>query len=204
MTFSPRTVLIVAALVLFAAPASAQPEALAIGAQLPMAERTMQNAGGQATSFAQQMGPRGLAVIFWCNTCPWVRRYEDRTLALAREFGNAGVGFIAVNPNDPVAFPGDNMEAMRALLAETPYPFPYTVDEGAEAARAFGATRTPQVFLFDTNGRLVYEGAIDDSPSDAGQAQERYFRDALEQLIAGQPVRVQKTRAFGCTIKFPG
>src|SRR5690606_19492337 len=82
------------------------------------------------------------------------------------------------------------------------YPFPYVVDEGSEAARAFGATRTPQVFLFDADGQLVYEGTIDDSPSDAGQVEEEYFRDAMNQLLAGTDIAVQKTKAFGCTIKY--
>ena len=193
--------LVVVALGLLAQPAQAQ-EALAIGAALPAADRTMPNATGSPTSLAQHMGPRGLAVVFWCNTCPWVRRYESRVLALANEFGPAGVGFVAVNPNDPVAFPGDNMEAMRGQAAEGNYPFPYLADQGSQVARAFGATRTPQIFLFNSEGTLVYEGTIDDSPSDAAQAQERYFHEALSRMIANEPIRVEKTKAFGCTIKF--
>jgi thiol-disulfide isomerase/thioredoxin len=189
------------ALALMAQPAYAQ-EALPIGAELPVAERTMQNALGAATSLAAQMGPRGLAVVFWCNTCPWVRRYEDRVVALANEYGAAGVGFIAINSNDPVAFPGDDFASMRTQGTEGNYGFPYVVDEGSQTARAFGATRTPQIFLFNSDGRLVYEGTVDDSPSDAGGAQERYFRDALASVVANAPVQVEKTKAFGCTIKF--
>jgi thiol-disulfide isomerase/thioredoxin len=199
----PRFLLAFAlAALLLAGPASAQ-ELLATGAEIPLAARSMQNAGGTATSFSQQLGSRGLAVVFWSNTCPWVRRYEDRMLDLAREFGQSGVGFIVVNPNDPAGSPGDAFEAMQQRVGEASYPFPYVVDEGSQAARAFGATRTPQVFLFDGAGRLVYEGTVDDSPSDAGRAQERYLRDALTQLGAGQSVSGQRTRAFGCTIKFP-
>jgi thiol-disulfide isomerase/thioredoxin len=186
------------------APAPLAQEALPIGSEIPMAERVMENANGSATSIAQQVRPRGVAVMFWCNTCPWVRRYEDRVSALVREFSDAGVGFIAVNPNDPVAFPGDNFDAMRALVAEAGYPFAYVVDEGSEMARAFGATRTPQIFLFNSDGRLVYEGTIDDSPSDPGEVEQAFFRDALERMIAGEPIQVEKTKAFGCTIKFQG
>jgi thiol-disulfide isomerase/thioredoxin len=186
------------------APAALAQEALPIGSEIPMAERVMENANGSATSIAQQVRPRGVAVMFWCNTCPWVRRYEDRVSALVREFSDAGVGFIAVNPNDPVAFPGDNFDAMRALVAEAGYPFAYVVDEGSEMARAFGATRTPQIFLFNSDGRLVYEGTIDDSPSDPGEVEQAFFRDALERMIAGEPIQVEKTKAFGCTIKFQG
>jgi len=192
---------VITVFVLLATPSQAQ-EAIPIGTEVPMAAQSMQNATGSATSLRQQMGPRGLAVIFWCNTCPWVRRYEDRVVALATEYGAAGVGFVAVNPNDPVAFPGDNFTAMTAQAREGNYRFPYLVDEGSRVARAFGATRTPQIFLFDGNGRLVYEGTIDDSPSDAGQARETYFRNALARLVANEPVLVEKTKAFGCTIKF--
>jgi len=198
-----RLALVFALAALFAAPASAQ-QALSTGAELPLRDRQMAAASGQATSFSQQMGARGLAVVFWSNACPWVRRYEDRIAALHREFGGSGVGFVALNPNDPVSTPGESMEAMRQRAGEAGYAFPYLVDEGGQAARAFGATRTPQVYLFDASGRLVYEGAIDDSPSDAGQARERYLHRALTQLAAGQTVTDAPTRAFGCTIKLPG
>ncbi len=188
---------------LFVQPVAAQDRsALEIGAALPTAERTMQNVTGAATSFRQEMGDRGLAVIFWSNTCPWVAKYEDRVLALAREYTAAGIGFVLVNANDPGAYPEEGSTAIQQHASAKGYPFPYVVDEGSEAAEAFGAARTPQVFLFGTDGRLAYEGTIDDSPSDAAQVEEEYFRDAMNQLIAGTAISVQKTKAFGCTIKF--
>jgi thiol-disulfide isomerase/thioredoxin len=198
-----RLPLLILVLALGAAPAAAQ-EALAIGGSLPLADRAMVSAGGGTSSFAQTMGPRGLAVVFWANTCPWVQRYEGRIMELAEEYGAAGVGFLLVNPNDPTAFAGDNLDAMRTRAQERGYPMAYAVDAGSEAARAFGATRTPQVFLFDDAGTLIYEGTVDDSPSSAAQARERYFRDALAALVAGEAPVVERTRAFGCTIKFPG
>ncbi len=188
---------------LFLQPTVAQDrQALEIGAALPTADRTMQNATGAATSFSQQKGDRGLAVVFWSNTCPWVAKYEDRVIALAREYMAAGIGFVIANANDPGAYPEEGAQAIQQHASTKGYPFPYLVDEGSEAAKAFGASRTPQVFLFDTNDRLVYEGTVDDSPSDAAQVEEEYFRDAMNQLIAGTAISVQKTKAFGCTIKF--
>ena len=199
-----RTTLAIAFAFSLALPASAQVgEALDIGASLPLADRSMQSANGSATSFNQAMGDRGLAVIFWCNTCPWVKKYEDRVIALAQEYQAAGFGFIAVNSNDSVAYPEDGMEEMRRRASDKSYPFPYVVDEGAEVATAFSATRTPQVFLFDPSGTLVYEGTVDDSPSDPAEVEEPFFRNALNQLVAGEDITVQKTKAFGCTIKFP-
>ena len=176
--------------------------ALEIGAALPTADRTMPNVTGSPTSFGQAMGDRGLAVIFWSNTCPWVAKYEDRVLALAEEYQAAGIGFVIVNANDPEAYPEEGAAAIQQHASMKSYPFPYVVDEGSTAAEAFGASRTPQVFLFNTSRTLVYEGTVDDSPSDAGQVEEEYFRDAMNQLIAGTAITVQKTKAFGCTIKF--
>ncbi len=184
-------------------PAAAQDRnALEIGSALPTADRTMPNVTGSPTSFSQAMGDRGLAVIFWSNTCPWVAKYEDRVVALAEEYQAAGIGFVVVNANDPGAYPEEGTAAIQQHASAKGYPFAYVVDEGSEAAEAFGASRTPQVFLFDTGRKLVYEGTVDDSPSDASQVEEEYFRDAMNQLIAGTAISVQKTKAFGCTIKF--
>ena len=199
-----RSVLTLALVAAFSAPATAQlGVALDIGASLPLANRSMPSVTGPATSFSDAMGDRGLVVMFWCNTCPWVKKYEDRVVALAAEYQAAGLGFIAVNSNDPVAYPEDNVDAMRRQASGKSYSFPYVVDEGSEVATAFGASRTPQAFLFDAAGRLVYEGTIDDSPSDPSEVEEAFLRLALNQLIAGETITVQKTKAFGCTIKFP-
>ncbi|MEP0545854.1 MAG: thioredoxin family protein [Rhodothermales bacterium] len=203
----PRTIRYAAPLMLavlwLAQPAAAQDRnALEIGAALPTADRSMQNVTGSPTSFGQAMGDRGLAVLFWSNTCPWVAKYEDRVLALAEEYQAAGIGFVVVNSNDPNAYPEEGTAAIQQHASAKGYPFAYVVDEGSDAAEAFGASRTPQVFLFNTDRRLVYEGTVDDSPSDASQVEEEYFRDAMNQLIAGTAITVQKTKAFGCTIKF--
>lgn len=203
VTTLTRTTLTLALVLGLTLPVSAQVgEAIDIGSSLPLADRSMPSANGSASSFAQAMGDRGLAVIFWCNTCPWVKKYEDRVVALASEYEAAGFGFIAVNSNDPVAYPEDGIAEMRAQASANGYSFPYVVDEGSEAAKAFGATRTPQVYLFNATGTLVYEGTVDDSPSDPAEVEEPFFRNALNQLVAGESITVQKTNAFGCTIKF--
>ncbi|MEM1044389.1 MAG: thioredoxin family protein [Bacteroidota bacterium] len=205
MTFQPllrrATAFALAVLVVQAASAqTAQP--LDIGTALPAADRSMQGTGGAAMTLGQAMGDQGLAVVFWSNTCPWVAKYDERVRALADEYEAAGVGFVLVNANDPGAYPEESFAAMQTLASQNGYGFPYLVDEGSEAAKAFGASRTPQVFLFDTSQTLVYEGTVDDSPSDPSGVEEEFFRDAMNQLIAGTEITVQKTNAFGCTIKF--
>ncbi len=205
MTFSSlsrRAAALALAVLLVPAAAAQTARPLDVGAALPLADRSMQNAGGAATSLRQAMGDQGLAVIFWSNTCPWVAKYEGRVVALAKEYEAAGIGFVAVNANDPGAYPEEGFAAMQKRVADKGYSFPYLVDEGSAAAKAFGASRTPQIFLFNPGGTLVYEGTVDDSPADPGQVEEQYFRDAMNQLIAGTQIAVQKTNAFGCTIKF--
>lgn len=183
--------------------------AIPVGSALPLPDRAMAvvNAGSldrtsATTTFAQAAGPRGLVVVFWCVTCPWVGRYESRVVALAEAYTDRGYGFVAVNANDAQQSPGDGVPQMVEQAARFEYSFPYVVDGGSEAARAFGATRTPQVFVFDAAGVLRYEGAVDDSPRDAGAVQERYAANALTALLAGRDVDPSKTRSIGCTIKF--
>lgn len=197
-----RTLRLALVALAFALPAQAQGPAADLGTTLPMTDRAMRAAAGGSTTLADVAGAKGTAVMFWCNSCPWVKKYEDRVISLAAEYEKAGIGFIAVNANDPVAFPADNLEAMAARVAEKKYPFPYVLDDGSRLARALGATRTPQVFLFDAQNRLVYEGTVDDSPSDATQVESAYLRNALSHLVAGEDIAVQRTKAFGCTIKF--
>ena len=175
---------------------------LSTGSVIPMKDRSMKAVPDGSASIASVKGENGTVVVFWCNTCPWVGRYESRFVDTAGRFQEMGFGFIAVNPNDPVAYPGDSFEEMKKQAAAGSYTFPYVVDEGSELATAFGAKRTPQVFVFDSGDKLVYQGAIDDSPADAGKVQEAYLSDALNAIAAGESIALAETKAFGCTIKF--
>lgn len=196
-----RSLFVAALLVLTASAVMAQ-ETLQIGAQLPLKSKALPSVAGSSTSIASVKGAKGTLVMFWCNTCPWVKRYEDRMVALAADYKAKGIGVIAINPNDPVAYPGDSMDEMKKQAEENGYSFPYVSDPGSEVAVAFGAKRTPQAFLFNTSDALVYQGAFDDSPSDAGKVGAPYLTDALDALIAGTDIAMTETKAFGCTIKF--
>ena len=182
---------------LFAAAGEAQ---VAIGGSMPEAARSVAVPGSGSTTLQAEMGPKGLVVVFWSVTCPWAKRYEDRLLALAREYGPAGVGFVALNPNGESAR-GEGADAMAARAGELSYPFPFAQDAGGAVAAAFGAQRTPHLYFFDGAGTLRYEGAIDDSASDPAAVQKAYLRDAMDRSIAGLPIEVEKTNAFGCTVK---
>lgn len=195
------TLIAVAALFGIAASATAQ-SALAVGADMPMKDRTMAAVSDDAVTIASVKGEKGTVVVFWSNSCPWVKRYESRFVDLVKSYEQAGFGFIAVNPNDAVAYPADSIDEMKKQASSGGYEFPYAVDNGSELALAFGAKRTPEVFLFGANDKLAYRGAIDDSPADAGKVEEAYLANALEAVAAGGDIDLTETKAFGCTIKF--
>ena len=177
-------------------------QALATGSSIPMKDRAMQSVSGETASIGSVKGEKGTVVTFWCKTCPWVGRYEERFVALAKSYQAKGFGFIAINSNDPVGYPGDNFDEMKAQADAGDYTFPYVVDVGSEVAVAFGAKRTPQVFVFDSADKLAYQGAIDDSPADAAKVADAYLANALDAILSGGAIAQAETKAFGCTIKF--
>ncbi|GAC1444258.1 MAG: thioredoxin family protein [Chloroflexota bacterium] len=142
-----------------------------------------------------------LVVIFLANHCPYVGSWEDRMIALAKEFAKQGVAFVAISSSDVRNFPQDGPEAMQSRAEEFGYPFPYLHDAEQLAAKSFGAKRTPEVFVFDRERCLQYHGAID---SDYEESPENvpYLRDAITGLLAGQGVTLASTSPIGCTIKF--
>ena len=179
--------------------------ALEIGDALVMKNVEMKNVDGREVSIGDVAGEKGTLVIFQCNACPWVKAWEDRIADLGNTYRKRGVGVIAVNSNDPSVVAEDGYEQMKTRARQHGFEFPYVVDEGSKLARAFGAERTPEAFLFDANGKLVYHGTIDDNAHDAEKADEHYLRDALAALTAGHDIQVKTTKALGCSIKFyPG
>ncbi len=178
----------------------AQPS-LSAGADMPMQQRAVPVAGDGNATLASLSGANGTVIVFWSNQCPWVDKYEDRVLALASNVSNEAIAFIFVNSNDPSAFPEESREVSAERAADYSYVH-YLMDPGSEVAVAFGAQRTPHVFVFDGGGALVYEGAIDDSPGDPSDVQEAYLENVLTALVQGQAPSVASTRSFGCTIKF--
>jgi len=177
---------------------------LAIGARAPMTDVKMTNVDGKAVTIAGAKGEKGTLVVFTCNSCPWAQAWEDRVASIGNAWAKKGIGVIAINPNDPAVKAEDGMAEMKARAKKLGLQFAYAVDGTSDIARAFGATRTPEVFLFDADGKLVYHGAIDDNAREPGKVTERYLEDALQAVSAGETIEVAETKAFGCTIKFRG
>jgi peroxiredoxin len=143
-----------------------------------------------------------LIVIFSCNHCPYVQAYEDRIIASQKEFEKNGVQIVAINSNDDAKYPDDSFEEMKKRATDKRFNFPYLRDETQEVARAYGATHTPQIFLFDENRKLKYEGKIDDNWQEPNKVKSKYLRDAIEEVLDGKEVSVPETFSIGCTIKW--
>ena len=190
--------------VLLALAVSAVPAggALAIGASIPMADIKMKGVDGKDVAIADVKRPAGTLVVFTCNHCPFAKLWESRLVELGNAYLTKGVGVIAVNANDPGVAAEDSYDVMQNRAKDGGMLFPYVVDATSNLARAFGATRTPEAFLFDKDGKLVYHGAIDDNAAEPSKVENAYLRSALEAVVGGREVAVKETKSIGCTIKF--
>lgn len=142
-----------------------------------------------------------LVIFFWCNHCPYVKAYEDRTIRLAKEFADQ-VAFVAINSNDPTQYPEDSFENMQRVAQEKGYPFPYLFDETQQVAHAYEASRTPEFFVFDQERDLKYHGRLDDNWEHPNQVQHEYVRDAITALLKDELPHQSQTPPIGCTIKW--
>lgn len=177
-------------------------EPLKIGSKMPAHDATFRAVDGTEVSLADVAGEKGTLVIFTCNHCPYVKAWESRTVKIANEAKQMGFGVIALNANDPSKYEGDSFEGMVKRAKATGMRYPYVVDEGSKLAQAFGASRTPEVFLFDAEGELVYHGTIDDDYKDASAVDSHYLRDAVKAVSEGKDVPEETTKALGCSIKW--
>ncbi|MGH7284971.1 MAG: thioredoxin family protein [Polyangiaceae bacterium] len=143
-----------------------------------------------------------LLVIVSCNHCPYVVAYEVRMANLAREYAQKGVDTIAVNANDASRYPDDGMAQMKARAREREFDFPYVRDDSQNLARALGARFTPEVFLFDRERKLRYQGRIDDNHRDARNVKAHDLRNALDALLTGKNPPIEETSAVGCSVKW--
>lgn len=172
---------------------------LPIGSALPKADVKMKDISGKEVSFNDAKKKNGLLVMFSCNTCPVVHQYESRTVAACQDALKADVGVILLNSNEAQRTKGDGMDDMKEYAQKLGYTFSYVVDENSVMADAFGANRTPECFLFDKDGKLVYHGAIDDNVE--GDVTKTYLATAIKNLKAGAKIDPDNTRSVGCTIK---
>jgi thiol-disulfide isomerase/thioredoxin len=181
--------------------------ALAIGSAAP--DFSLPGVDGKNHSLADYRGSRVIAVVFTCNHCPASQLYEDRLRKLDEDYRTKGAALIAINSEraDAIALSelaysdvGDSLAEMKARAAYRHLPYPYLYDGDTQAIAAkFGVDTLPHIFVFDENRKLRYEGRIDDNPSES-LVKSRDARNAIESVIAGSRLSVERTRPLGCKL----
>jgi len=165
----------------------------------------LKNVDGKMVSLADYKDAKGVIVIFTCNHCPYAQAYEQRIMDLDKMYAAKGYPVVAINSNDPVAYPADSFEEMIKRSKEKSYSFPYLIDETQDIAKIFGAAKTPHVYLLSKNKDVYtveYIGAIDDNSESAADVKAKYVENAIAELNSGKKVSVNSTKAIGCSIKW--
>jgi peroxiredoxin len=189
--------------------ADTEPKTLEIGSPAP--DFKLPGVDGKEHALHDYDSAKVLAVIFTCNHCPTAQAYEDRIQQLANDYQSKGVAVVAISPNDALAVRldelgytdlGDSLEDMKIRAKDCHFTFPYLYDgETQQVSQAYGPMATPHVFVFDQQRRLRYTGRIDDSAK-PDRITSHDTRAAIDALLAGSKVPVEKTRTFGCSVKW--
>ena len=174
---------------------------LAVGSTLPMSDIKMKDISGKEISIKDAVQRNGVLVMFSCNTCPYVIKNQSRTKMITAYAKQNNIGVILLNSNEGGRDEGDSFSAMQAYAKAQGYNFYYALDVDSQIANSFGATRTPEVYLFDAKGILQYKGAIDDNPADAGNVKRFHSREAISEMVSGKTITVKESRSLGCAIK---
>ena len=179
-----------------------QAKELSIGNEILGVDYILKNIDGNDTSLDKLKKSNGILVVFSCNTCPWVIRWQDRYNLLSAFSRKNDIGFVAVNSNARLHESVDSMDEMVYHATTNEYDFPYVLDKDAKLAKAFGAMKTPHVYLFNGDNKLVYTGAIDDNAKSAKKVKNNYLMDAIRALGSNKKIKISETKALGCSIKY--
>jgi peroxiredoxin len=174
---------------------------LALGTPMPAFE--LPDLNGAPVRSDDLRGAAAVLVAFICPHCPFVQHIRRQFAQCARDYEPRGLSVIGINANDAVASPLDGLEGMREEAEAAGYNFPYLHDESQQVAKAFQAACTPDLFLFDRSGRLVYRGQFDDSrPANNIPVTGSDLRAAVEAVLSGTPVPDAQKPSIGCNIKW--
>lgn len=173
---------------------------LPIGADMPNGDIKMKDISGKEVTLKEAKKKNGLLVMFSCNTCPYVIKNQQRTKEISAYALKNDIGVILVNSNEGQRSSDDSFDAMKQYAKNQGYNWYYVVDEKNALADAFGANKTPENFLFNKEGKLVYHGAIDDNPEEASVSR-KHLKEAITEMLGGKDVSVKTSKSVGCTIK---
>ena len=171
-----------------------------IGSQLP--EFALRNVDGS------QIGTRFLSsgklalVVFTCNHCPYVKGSESALIAVVKEFEPSGLKAVTINSNDATEYPDDSWEKMKEKSKSMNLPYPYLHDESQDVAKQFDAACTPECYLFNSQGSLIFHGTINDNPKDSSLSKNDLLKRAISQALAGQTPNPDFVHPIGCSIKW--
>jgi len=171
-----------------------------LGWQLP--DVMLQDVNGQSRALRDEMGGNGLLVAFTCNHCPYALAVWPRLIRHAASLRKMGINTVAINPNIHPDFPEDSVPAMKEKIAEWGIDFPYLADPTQQVAKAFDAQCTPDLYLFDRDGKLYYHGRIDDYWKDESKVKNEELLPACEALVKGEPAPQPQHPTIGCSIKW--
>jgi thioredoxin-related protein len=174
---------------------------LPIGADLPMGNVKLNDISGKAVSLKEAARKNGLLVMFSCNTCPVVIKNQGRTKEICQYALNNDIGVVLINSNEAERSDGDSYAAMQEYAKRQAYSWYYLVDQRSAIADAFGASRTPENFLFSKEGKLIYHGAIDNSPTDPSRISRKHLKEAIDEMLQGKEITIKTSRSVGCAIK---
>ncbi|WEK34889.1 MAG: thioredoxin family protein [Candidatus Pseudobacter hemicellulosilyticus] len=196
-----RSLLLLPVAAMLAFTVSVVGDPLEIGAALPKAGQSLKDISGKTITLQSAIKDNGLLVMFSCNTCPVVINNQSRAKEACQAALDNKIGVVVLNSNEANRSSSESLAAMKAYAEGQGYTWFYAEDKNNELADAFGATRTPECFLFDKNGKLVYHGAIDDSPNKAEAVSRKHLNEAISELVSGKDISVKKSKSVGCSIK---
>lgn len=183
-------------------------EMLKIGATLPGDDIEMLNIDNKEVTLTDIAKEKGLLVIFSCNTCPFVIGNGEKSEGWEKRYPEIGelcdkldVGMVLVNSNAAKRNAGDSFSDMQERYKAMNYNCYYVLDENSVLADLFGALTTPHVYLFNSEFKLVYRGAIDDNVNKKKDVKEKYLNDALNNMVNGKEIKPETTKQLGCSIK---
>lgn len=179
-------------------------DVLPIGAALPKGDVKMKDVNGSITSLNEAKTSNGLLVMFSCNTCPYVVKNQSRTREICNYALENKIGVMVINSNEGNRGSDDSYAAMQSYAKSQNYKWHYVLDSNNEIADAFGAKRTPECYLFNKEGKLVYHGAIDDNPADISNVKRAHIKEAVNEMLSGKDISVKESRSIGCGIKRKG
>lgn len=175
---------------------------LALGTQAPSFS-LLDTVSGKSLSLTDLSSPVATVIMFICNHCPYVIHVNNTLIALANEYKQKEVSFIAISSNDAIQYPQDGPDKMKEHANSVGYPFPYLYDETQMVAKAYQAACTPDIYVFDKELKLVYRGELDSArPGNTIPSDGRDLRVALDCTLEDKPIDIKQKPSLGCNIKW--